>query len=127
MFNITGKGNFEKTFAFLDYIKEKKYKPILQRYAEKGVAALKAATPSDSGETANSWDYYIEERDNKITIYFTNDEVTNEGTPIAILIQYGHATRGGGFVMGQDFINPALRPVFEQMANEMWEKIVNVQ
>ena len=125
MFSLKSYGNFEKTMSFFDYVLNHNWYSILVKYAERGVRALRASTPMDTGETASSWGYQIAEEPNKKVIYFTNDEVTANGTPIAILIQYGHATKNGGFVQGIDFINPALQPVFEDMADELWGDIIN--
>jgi hypothetical protein len=87
--------------------------------------ALKNATPVDSGETANSWDYEIRHYPGGASIAWTNSHVV-DGVPIAIILQYGHATRNGGYVQGRDYINPALRPIFEKMANDLWEEVTNI-
>lgn len=92
----------------------------LDKYGQMGVAALALATPYDTGETAMSWSYEISFENNIATIEFKNSNITSQGTPVAILLQYGHATGGGGYVEGIDYINPALRPVFERMANDAW-------
>lgn len=88
-----------------------------------GVAALSANTPTDTGETATSWQYRIIQDGRRIRIEWYNTHVDSNGTSIAILIQYGHGTRNGGFVQGRDFINPAMRPVFDQIANDVWKKV----
>lgn len=127
MFSFKNKGNFERTLTFLEYALKQNYYDILLNYGKKGVQALSANTPKDSGETANSWSFKIDKKKGKIIISFYNDETTPAGTPIAILIQYGHATKNGSFVQGKDFINPALRPVFESMANEIWGRVIDVK
>jgi hypothetical protein len=94
----------------------------LKVYAQKGVAALSAATPVDTGETANSWGYKITMTGNEYTITWTNKNV-NDGANIAILLQYGHATGTGGYVSGYDYINPAIRPIFDEIKTEVWANI----
>lgn len=127
MISFKNRGNFERTLTFFDYVLRPNYYDILLRYGNKGVDALRTATPKDSGETANSWSFKIGKEKGRVILSFYNDEVTEQGTPIAILIQYGHATRNGGFVQGIDFINPALRPVFKEMANEIWGRVIDVK
>lgn len=101
------------------------YEQIIERYARMGVKALKEATPIDSGETANSWDYEIHYTKGKTKIVWTNSNVTKNGTPIAILIQYGHYSKNGTFVQGRDFINPALRSIFAKLAEDMWKEVTS--
>lgn len=99
-------------------------KPILEKYGKRGVEALKEATPKDTGKTADSWTYeIIKDKDNKYEIVWSNTNVVNGWANIAILLQYGHATRNGGFVKGTDYINPAIEKVFQGMANEAWEEV----
>lgn len=103
----------------------------LRKYAELGVEALKAATPVDSGLTADSWTWDIHEtRTRGIAISFKNSNVnySHDGKPvnIAIILQYGHGTGTGGWVEGIDYINPALQPVFEQLAQDLWEEVTKV-
>lgn len=95
---------------------------ILDQYGAKGVAALSAATPVRSGETANSWDYKIEQSGQRYSISWTNSNINN-GVNIALIIQLGHGTGTGGYVQGVDYINPALRPIFDQMAEEAWQEV----
>lgn len=121
--SITQKGNFQKTNRFLHGLIGAHYARKMKHYGEKGVQALKANTPKDSGETAESWSYEIVEEPGRTAIYWRNSHVVN-GTNIAVILQYGHATRNGGFVEGIDYINPAIRPIFEQMANEAWKEVV---
>jgi hypothetical protein len=89
-----------------------------------GVAALQAATPKDSADTANGWYYEIVSKPGYFAIHWLNSNIVNPGQiPVAVLIQYGHATRNGGYVEGVDYINPALRPIFDQMAADMWKEV----
>lgn len=100
------------------------YKDTLASYGERGVKALAAATPKDTGKTADSWTYSIEEGKGTVSIVWSNTNV-NKGLNIAVLLQYGHGTRNGGYVQGRDYINPALRPLFDEIANKAWEEVVS--
>lgn len=116
-------GDFSKTYKFLDKVKNYNPEKVLRRYAEAGVVALRNATPAESGETANSWDYKIEVTQGKeATISWTNSN-RNKGVSIAIILQYGHGTRTGGYVVGRDYINPAMKPVFDKIASEAWNEV----
>lgn len=121
---VKQKGDFSKTEKFLNSISKKLYYRNLQKYAEQGVAALASATPMDSGTTANSWDYEIRQTKNSVSIYWTNSNV-NKGVPIAVIIQYGHGTRNGGYVQGRDYINPAMRPIFDKIAENVWKEVTS--
>lgn len=121
---VKQKGDFSKTEKFLNTISKKLYYRNLQKYAEQGVAALASATPIDSGTTANSWDYEIRQTKNSVSIYWTNSNV-NKGVPIAVIIQYGHGTRNGGYVQGRDYINPAMRPIFDKIAENVWKEVTS--
>ena len=121
---VKQKGDFSKTEKFLNIISKKLYYRNLQKYAEQGVAALASATPIDSGTTANSWDYEIRQTKNSVSIYWTNSNV-NKGVPIAVIIQYGHGTRNGGYVQGRDYINPAMRPIFDKIAENVWKEVIS--
>lgn len=121
---VTQRGNFQKTDKFLHKIVQFHYAKKLRHYGEKGVAALKAATPKDTGLTAESWSYEIVEEEGRTAIYWRNSNFVN-GVPIALVIQYGHATRNGGFVEGVDYIPPTVRPIFNQMAKEVWKEVVS--
>lgn len=121
---VKQKGDFSKTEKFLNIISKKLYYRNLQKYAEQGVAALASATPVDSGTTANSWDYEIRQTKNSVSIYWTNSNV-NKGVPIAVIIQYGHGTRNGGYVQGRDYINPAMRPIFDKIAENVWKEVTS--
>lgn len=122
MIIIRHKGNFTKTEEFLKRSCNRDFRPILEKYAKKGVMALSSATPVDSGLTASSWDYIIENKGSQFSITWTNSNIV-DGVPIAIVLQYGHATRSGSYVEGYDYINPALRPLFDAMADEIWKEV----
>lgn len=124
MIKFTHKGNFKNAEKFLKKAYGKDYYYILERYAKQGVEALRAATPVDSGDTAGSWGYEIHISRDSFNIYWTNDNI-EDGVPIAILLQYGHATKNGGFVQGRDFINPAIQPIFDLMAEELWREVTS--
>lgn len=96
---------------------------ILQKYGQQGVAALSAATPVESGTTANSWSYEIKTSGQSATIYWSNSNV-NKGVNIAVILQFGHGTGTGGYVQGRDYINPAMRPIFDKIAEEAWMEVV---
>lgn len=122
MIKVRHKGNFNKFERFSNRMLRRDYLNILSSYAEQGVEALKAATPTDSGETANAWNYEIESGDGRTTIWFTNGHESN-GANVAILLLYGHATRNGGYVQGVDFVTPALEPVFRDLSYKMWLEV----
>ena len=126
MIKINQSGNFEHIEKLIKQIFEGDFRTKLERYGRAGVNALAAATPVDSGKTADSWDYEITEGKGSVTITWTNSNKA-EGTdvPIAILLQYGHATGNGGYVRGIDYINPALRPLFDEMARKAWEEVTD--
>ena len=111
--------NFE---GFLYKNRKRRIYQLLNEYGKQGVELLRDATPMDTGKTATGWDYEIEVNSQGISLYWVNNNV-NEGVPIAILIQYGHATRSGSYVQGVDYINPALRPLFESMATKLWKEV----
>lgn len=122
MITIKVKKGWKKTERFFHRTLRKKYMEILEVYGQQGVEALRAATPVDSGETANSWGYEIERGEGITKLRFTNSNVKN-GINIVILLVHGHATRNGGYVEGNDFVTPALRPIFEDMADAIWNDI----
>lgn len=125
MITVTAKGNFNKTERFLERMKNFVHIGNLDAYGREGVQALKEATPKDTGKTANSWDYHIENQNGRASIVWTNSNV-NKGVPIAVIIQYGHGTRSGRFVQGIDYINPAMRPVFESIADRVWKEVTDI-
>lgn len=118
------KGDFGKTDKFFHKVIERHYMNKLAAYGEKGVRALSAATPNDSGKTSDSWSYEITNGEGSLSVYWKNSNV-NKGVNIAIILQYGHGTRNGGYVQGRDYINPAIQPIFEQMADEAWKEVVS--
>ena len=115
-------GDFSKTFVFMERLQSLFHTGILDQYGKEGVKALKSATPVDTGTTAASWRYEIKTLKDGMAIEFHNDNVV-DGCNVAILIQYGHATRNGGYVRGRDYINPAIRPVFDRMSEELSRKV----
>lgn len=118
------KGDFRKTMSFFNKLKDGDIYKCLERYGREGVQALSSATPVDSGKTANSWDYEIVKTNNSVSIYWTNSNINN-GVPIAVILQYGHGTGTGGYVQGIDYINPALKPVFEKIATNVWKEVIS--
>jgi len=119
------KGSLKKTWKFLRFLSSRLYLKKVEYYAKKGIVALVEATPKDSGETADSWDYEILIDDEKTRITFTNSNIASNGTPVVVLIQYGHGTRNGGWVEGIDFVNPAIKPIFDEMADSIWKEVQN--
>lgn len=122
MIVLKNKGDFSKTTNFLKRITKLDYKSILSKYGKMGVDALAKATPIDTGLTASSWSYEIVEDDGGATIYWKNSNVV-KGVSIAVILQYGHGTGTGGYVEGVDYINPALRSIFEGIADDAWKEV----
>lgn len=120
---FTQKGNFSKVTKYLNTIEGKNYRTILEKYAEKGVRALRDNTPMDTGLTAESWDYEIETTKKGLSIIWTNSNNTSSGVPVVILLHYGHATRSGNFVQGKDFINPTMKPIFDEIVESLWKEV----
>jgi len=116
------KGNFKNTERFLNRSQKPNYVHILEKYAREGVSVLAAATPIDTSLTFNSWDYEIKISRFGYSISWTNSNVVS-GVPIAIILQYGHGTRNGGYVQGRDYINPAIQPIFDKIADEVWREV----
>ena len=125
MISVTTKGDFRNFNKFVKNMSRRDYLKIVEKYARLGVEALSEATPIDTGETASQWDYEIYTTKRTTKIIWTNDNVTRDGTPIPILLQFGHATKDGGFVQGIDFINPAMAPVFEKMVEQVWKEVTS--
>lgn len=115
-------GSLKNLEGFLYKNRKRRLYQLLNEYGKQGVELLRDATPVDTGKTATGWDYEIEVSSQGVSLYWVNNNV-NEGVPIAILIQYGHATRSGSYVQGVDYINPALRPLFESMATKLWKEV----
>lgn len=118
------KGNLKNTERFLKRANRFNIDQLLERYGQEGVEALRAATPKDTGLTANSWHYKVKKETDRITITWSNSNTQN-GVPIAVILQYGHATRNGGYVEGIDYINPATRPIFDRIAARAWEEVMH--
>ena len=116
------KGNFRKTRKFLKRCSNLQLDDLLDQYGKEGVEALARATPKDTGKTAASWSYTVHKSDEQITITWSNSNIV-DGVPIAVILQYGHGTRNGGYVEGVDYINPAMRPIFERIAQRAWGEV----
>jgi hypothetical protein len=123
MIVIKQRGNFRNTERFLKQATKADYLRILDKYGREGVAALSSATPVDSGLTASSWGYEIHVSGRTYSISWTNSNIV-DGVPIAVILQYGHGTRNGGYVQGRDYINPVLKLIFEKIANEAWREVI---
>lgn len=121
-FSLESKGDWTATKKFLTRLERNEIYKNLSRQGEKGVQALSSATPKDSGETANSWTYEVVVTNNNAQIIWKNSNINN-GVNIAIILQTGHGTGTGGYVQGRDYINPAMRPIFDQIANEVWKEV----
>ena len=119
------KGDYKRAERYFKRLTQKKYLQILDKYGKQGVEALAAATPKDTGRTADSWRYEIETSPNSSSIIFVNDNI-NKYVNIAVILQYGHATRNGGWVEGRDYINPAVQPLFDEMVKKAWEEVIRV-
>ena len=122
---LTAKGDYARTKRFLEAHQKGLQISDLDRYGKMGVEALASATPVDSGETASSWGYRIVRSKGSVKLEWTNSNV-NDGVPIAIILQYGHGTRNGGYVQGRDYINPAMRPIFDQIADAAWKGVMRL-
>lgn len=125
MISFRQKGDFSKLTRFLERAKETVRLGDLNKYGREGVAALSSATPTDTGLTADSWYYEIENKNGSAKISFYNSNIQN-GVPIAIILQYGHGTGTGGWVQGRDYINPAIQPIFDKIANEAWREVTKL-
>ena len=125
MITFRQKGDFSKLTRFLERAKESVKLGDLDKYGKAGVAALSSATPIDSGKTANSWSYEIINKNGSAEIVFKNSNIQN-GVPIAIILQYGHGTKNGGWVQGRDYINPAIQPVFDEIVNNAWREVTKL-
>lgn len=125
MISFRQKGDFSKLTRYLEKAKETVKLGDLDKYGREGVSALASATPRDTGLTAQSWYYKIENRNGSATISFHNSNIQN-GVPIAIILQYGHGTRNGGWVQGRDYINPVIRPLFDKIANDAWKEVTKL-
>ncbi len=119
-------GSFNKTLSGLKKNLGRDWRFILEKYAEQGLQALSSNTPVDTGKTASSWSYKITEDNNGVSIVWENSNIIDGWANVALLIQYGHATRNGGYVVGRDYINPSIQPIFDKMAEAAWKEVNNV-
>ena len=122
MISFRHKGDFSNLEKFLKNASKGARAIDLDKYGQEGVAALASATPVDTGKTASSWSYEIREEKGQTILSFNNSNIQN-GVPIAIILQYGHGTGTGGWVQGRDYINPAIQPIFDELANKAWREV----
>ena len=125
MITFRQKGDFSKFNRYLERLKEAVKLGDLNKYGRQGVQALSSATPIESGKTANSWYYKINRTKESVSITFHNSNI-QDGVPIAIILQYGHSTGTGGYVEGRDYINPAIQPIFDRIAEDAWKEVTNL-
>lgn len=118
------RGSFDKLESFLKSMQKLDISKVVERYAQEGVFALSAATPTESGLAASSWGYEIDYGKDKVTIAWTNDNVES-GFPVVIMLQYGYVTGTGGYVQGRDYINPAIQPIFDRIADGVWKEVTS--
>lgn len=122
MITISSKGDFNKTNRFLSRMGRLNLSSKVAKYGQEGVRALSSATPQSTGLAASSWGYSVKTNSNGFSLTWTNSDIEN-GFPVAVMIQYGHGTKNGGYVQGIDYINPAIRPIFERILNELWKEV----
>lgn len=125
MIEFRQKGDFSKLNRYFERLKETANVGVLDKYGRAGVAALSSATPVNTGKTASSWYYDIKRQNGSVSIEFNNSNF-NKGVPIAIILQYGHGTSNGGWIQGRDYINPAIQPIFDQIANDAWKEVTKI-
>ena len=125
MISFRQKGDFSKLNRYFERVKETAKIGVLDKYGRAGVSALSSATPIDTGKTAASWYYEIKRQNGSVSLEFFNSNI-NKCVPIAIVLQYGHGTGTGGWVEGRDYINPAIQPIFDQLAKEAWEEVTKI-
>ena len=125
MITFRSKGDFSKLSRYMERLKEAAKLGDLDKFGREGVAALASATPVESGLTAHSWYYEIERQNGTVKINFLNSNI-NKGVPIAIILQYGHGTCNGGWVEGRDYINPAIQPIFDKIAENAWREVTKL-
>ena len=125
MITLKQTGDYSKVTGYLERVREVAKVGVLDKYGREGVAALAAATPVDTGKTASSWYYKVENKNGSATLSFFNSNIQN-GVPIAIILQYGHGTGTGGWVPGRDYINPAIKPIFDRIAKEVWREVTKL-
>lgn len=125
MISIRQKGDFSKLSRYFERVREAARLGVLDKYGREGVAALSSATPVKTGKTAASWTYEIERQNGSVSIVFHNTNI-NKGVPIAIILQTGHGTGSGGWVQGRDYINPAIQPIFDKIADSAWKEVTSI-
>lgn len=125
MISFRQKGDFSKLNRYFEKVKGAAKVSILDKYGKEGVAALASATPTETGLTASSWYYEIKRQNGSVSLEFYNSNI-NDGVPIAIILQYGHGTGTGGWVQGRDYINPAIQPIFDNIAAEAWKEVTRL-
>ena len=125
MISFRQKGDFSKLTKYFERVKEAAKIGVLDKYGREGVAALASATPVESGKTASSWYYEIKRQNGSVSLEFNNSNI-NQGVPIAVILQYGHGTGTGGWVQGRDYINPAIRPIFDKIAEDAWKEVTTI-
>ena len=118
-------GEFKRTLEFFTHLKSRSISGVLEKYGQKGVEALAKATPKATGKTAASWSYEIKIEQGGASLCWKNANIV-DGVPIAVILQYGHGTRNGGYVTGVDYINPAMKPIFDGIASELWKEVMNL-
>lgn len=124
MLDVSSSGSFDRTLRYLDKLRSGRIYSSLNNHGAKGVAALSRATPKETGRAGQSWDYEIERGRGFYTIHWINTDEEG-GANVAVLIQYGHGTGTGGYVQGRDYINPAIRPIFDRIAEDVWKEVTN--
>lgn len=125
MISSTSTGSFSNALRFLRKASKLDVKSVLERNGQQGVDALSQATPIESGLAAQSWSYRVSGSGGRYEIAWTNSDIENGGFPVVIRLQYGYGTGTGGFVEGRDFINPAIRPIFDRIADEVWKAVTS--
>lgn len=125
MIGFRHKGDFSKATKYLNKLKHTNFVKNFEKYGKQGVAALASATPVDTGLTANSWYYKVEQTSDSISILYCNSNIQN-GIPIAVILQYGHGTNNGGWVEGRDYINPAIQPIFDEIVKNAWGEVTKL-
>ena len=125
MISFRQKGDFSELNRYFERVKEAAKIGVLDKYGQAGVSALSSATPVESGKTATSWYYEIKRQNGSVSIEFLNSNV-NKGVPIAVILQFGHGTGTGGWVQGRDYINPAIQPIFDKIAEDAWKEVTKI-
>jgi hypothetical protein len=122
--SFVSRGSFSNMESFLKKAAKTDILSILKACGQEGVSALASATPIESGLASSSWDYQVSGSGGKFRIIWTNSDVEN-GFPVAIMLQYGYGTGTGGYVQGRDYINPAMKPVFDRIADKVWKAVTS--